>query len=162
MAKLYMPGDVLFFTSGSGTDVADKVIEAVTGSNIVHCAIAVSAFFKVEALFSGVVKTPINYSTVAYNYYLHESANPLVLANITQALKWLDTQVGQMYGYGDVVNALLSKVETGVSIDVGEHYDCSGLATEFLDKCSGTQATTLMNAHNVTPVQLARTLGVVK
>ena len=158
----YMPGDVLFFTSGSGNQISDTLIQDVTGSNIVHCAIAISALIKVESVFHGVVKTPIDYRNVAYSYYLHEKARPLVTENISKALLWLDSQVGQVYGWGDVMNALLTKFETGVTIGIGEHFDCSGLASEFLIMAGGTPASELTNAHNVTPVQLARILGVVK
>jgi len=159
MAKQYMPGDLLFYTHGESA-ITDKAISTWTGSDIVHVAIAESALIKVDAFSHGVIKSPINYNTVAFSYYLHESANPLVTENISRAMLWLESQVGQMYGYGDIVNAVLSKLEHGFTVDIGDNYDCSGLAAEFLIKCGGTPVSDIANPHNITPVQLAQVLGV--
>jgi hypothetical protein len=157
--KQYMPGDLLFYTHGENT-LADNAIRAWTSSDVVHVAIAESALIKIDAFSHGVIKSPIDYNTVAFSYYLHESANPLVTENIASAMLWVQRQVGQMYGYGDIVNAVLSKLEHGFTIDIGENYDCSGLSAEFLIKCGGTPVSDIANAHNITPVELARVLGV--
>ena len=155
-----MPGDILFYESGAAGDMGDKLIEAWTGSKIVHVAIAISAYFKVEALLNGVVKTPINYVNVYCSYLYHDSAKPN--NNLPEALVWLEQQVGQMYGYGDIVNAFLDKFESGISINVGDHLDCSGLASDFLIRAGGTPASQIKDIHNVTPIQLAEVLGVNK
>jgi hypothetical protein len=159
--KQYMPGDLLFYNHGESA-ITDKAIQLWTDSDIVHVAIAESALIKVDAFSHGVIKSPIDYNTVAFSYYLHESASPLVTENIAVAMLWLERQVGQMYGVGDIVNAVLSKLEHGLTIDINDNYDCSGMAAEFLAKCGGTPASDIANTHNITPVQLARLLGVVK
>jgi len=65
-----------------------------------------------------------------------------------------------MYGYGDIVNAVLWKYPHAVSVDIGEHFDCSGLASEFLLIAGGVDLQGNINPHVITPAALARILRV--
>ena len=154
-----MPGDILFY-GRIQSDLADTVISEWTGSAIVHVAIAVSALLKVEALGGGIVKTPIDARAIYTSWYYHKSASPIVAENLSRALLWLDAQVGQMYGWGDIANAALAKFEHSVSIDLGGHYDCSGLATEFLLMAGGVPRLQGVDPHTITPSQLNTLLSV--
>lgn len=156
----YMPGDILFYASIPDNIAVDKAISMWEGNSpIVHVAIAVSAVLKVEALGHGVVKTPIVQRNIYKDWLYHKNASPLVPETLSNALLWLDSQVGQMYGAGDIVNAILDKFEHSLSIDLGDHYDCSGLATEFLIIAGGIKKLAGVNPHKVTPAQLADMLG---
>lgn len=155
----YMPGDILFYAQGNGS-WEDVVISDWTGSPLVHVAIAVSALQKIEALAGGVILSPIDSRTVAKSFLYTKNANPLVAESLAAALTWLHSQVGQMYGWGDIANAFLAKWEHNFSVDLGEHYDCSGLACEFLQAAGGIKNLLGVNPHEVTPAGLAKLLGV--
>lgn len=155
----YMPGDVLFYASANG-DIADVAIRQWTGSSFVHVAVAVSAVQKVEALMHGVILSPIVGRDVAASWSYTQHASPLVGANLARALAWLHGQIGQVYGYGDIANALLWKYQHAVSLDIGEHFDCSGLASEFLMQAGGVDLRGNINPHVITPAMLAQILGV--
>src|SRR5690242_18532600 len=149
-----MIGDILFYTNKK--DLPDTVIafyEKLTegADDFVHCAIVVSEQKKVEALWNGVVLSNMNNSLPAAFYH------PLKAPDLALALKWIESQVGQAYGYGDLVDVLLQH-------PVFEcHYDCSALAAQFL----GLAGDPLVKAwgqdvHMITPQMLADRLGVKK
>src|SRR5229473_700314 len=96
----YLPGDILFFIieKDTGTIVDQAIVEGIsawTASRFIHCAIAVSALLKIEALAGGVMKTPIDQTKVAASYLYHKHAH-VDAANLATALLWLESQVGQM------------------------------------------------------------------
>lgn len=156
----YQMGDILFFTSLKGS-VIDSLIKYWTASAFVHCAIAVSPTRMVESLGTGVQASPIASRTVAASWTYAKHAAPLDPKDLHDAYLWLMNQVGQTYGWGDIINAALEKFENNVTLDANNRFDCSGLATQFLLKAGGVGA--LMNvtdAHQVTPASLAKLLDV--
>jgi len=153
-----MPGDILFYT-GHGT-IYDAAIEAVTHSQLVHVAIAISAVQKIEALSGGVMLTPIdNVAAARYWSYVQHVPNYDRL-QFSTALNWLQGMRGTLYGWDDAASALIES--WGFNLNISDnHFDCSALATEFLMKCGmvfGLYGVT--NPHTVTPELLARYLGV--
>lgn len=162
----YLPGDILFYAKLGSSDLVGTVIEDWTDSEFDHVAIAVSAIQKIESLGLGVtpggavVLTPIEENRIAGAFHYSQHAHPFDPDDLAMALGWLHSQVGQLYGWGDIANAFLAKFEHGFSIDVGEHFDCSALATEFLLKAGGIDFGAITNAHEVTPAILAGVLGV--
>lgn len=154
----YQAGDILFFAQGNGS-IGDGLIRLWTGSKLVHCAIAVSGAQKIEALVNGVVKTPINTQAVAACW--HVAQHNIPANNLNYGLSWLQSQLGQMYGWGDIVDDILWKFEHGLAFDVGDHFDCSALATEFLLKVGSVPGLeSITDVHVVTPGELASLLGV--
>lgn len=156
----YTEGDLLFFNALDGNFI-DSIIQGWTASHFVHCAIVISPTHKIEALGNGVQINPINDHVVSASWSYQSHASPFVQENLQQALLWLRSQVGQTYGYGDILDAALEKVENVVTFDIGGHFDCSGLATEFLLKAGGVSALqNITDAHTITPAKLAELLGV--
>lgn len=154
MEAEFVAGDILFYGQGNG-DVMDKIIHDWTNSPLVHCAIAVSDIQKIEALSHGVVRTPIIEVDVAAHWQF--TTNGGSRAN---GLRWLEGQVGQMYGWGDILDGILWKLEHNVAIDT-QHFDCSALATEFLLKVGGVPGLEgITDPHVITPARLAELLRV--
>lgn len=156
----YYPGDLLFFAKRAG-QLNEEIISTWTDSPFVHVAIAISAVQKIEALAHGVVLTPIDGRAVAASYSYTQHAHPLDPNRLHDALTWLIGQKGNLYGWGDIANAFLMKFESEITVSVGNHVDCSGLATEFLQRAGGVDLGTLVNPHEVSPAALATQLGVV-
>lgn len=157
---MYLPGDILFYGSVKG-HIEDMIISGWTDSPFVHVAIAVSSLQKIEALGGGVALDLIDVRKVKAVYRYSEHAQPLVQENLASALAWLHTQIGKPYGAGDIVNAFWARWEHGISLDVGNHFDCSGLACEFLLKAGGIAALEqITDAHTITPAGLAKLLGI--
>lgn len=154
MQAEFSAGDILFYGQGNG-DVADKLIRDWTNSPLVHVAIALSDVEKVEALAHGVVRTPIMEEDVAAHWQFQTQGGSLA-----NGLHWLTAQIGRMYGWGDILDALLWKFEHNVAIDT-QHFDCSSLATEFLLKCGGVPGLEgVTDPHVITPARLAELLRV--
>lgn len=154
----YQAGDILFFAKGTGNPIGDTIVADFTASDIVHCAIAVSPLLKVEAVFAGVVISPIADAPIVWSYPTDTRVNPYSEASMARALLWLHGTVGEGYGFTDIVNALLAHYETTAFIDTNT-YDCSSLAAEFLQKVGGTPATNIEDVHTTTPASLAKLLG---
>src|SRR5213080_3134273 len=118
-----LPGDLLFFASSG--DLGDTLISDWTNSPIVHVGIAISAVQQIAALHQGVMLLPINYAGVARQWCYLQHVQPAEnLDNLHNALTWLIGQKGNLYGWGDIVNAALWKFEHAISITVGDHFDC--------------------------------------
>ena len=146
---MYNPGDILFYAEVP-TDIIDVAIADWTASKLVHTAIAISGVQKVEALMNGVMLTTIVEDQIAVAW-----VNPHPGIYIVQALSWLHGMIGQPYGYGDVIEAVLYRMQHNMVINVGDHFDCSALATEFLLKEGGvTQLAQITNPHEITPSAL--------
>jgi hypothetical protein len=150
LPKNHMPGDILFYAA-LPHDAIDTAISWWTGSPLVHCAIAISAVQKIEALANGIMLTPIQTRAIAVTWAYGDNPGAYLLP----ALSWLHSMLGQPYGYGDALEAVLFKLEHNVVIDIGDHFDCSALATEFLLKAGGVpQLNGITNPHELTPASL--------
>lgn len=157
---VYAPGDILFYTSTPG-NIEDAVIAEWTANRFVHVAIAISPEQKIEALNSGIVLSPINNRLVAAHWSYMQHAAPLVEENLLHALEWLHSEVGQAYGFGDILDAFLLKFEHVVTLDINNNFDCAALAGLFLLKAGGIAALqNVTDAHQLTPASLATLLGV--
>lgn len=159
----FNPGDILFYRAIPG-DTVDAAISTWEGGSgdFVHVAVAISKIQKIEAMTPTVALNPINGRSVDGVFRYSEHASPFNPTNLAEALNWLQQQVGQMYGWGDIVNAVLWKFEHGISIDVGGHTDCSDLGMSFLIRAGGVLPllASLGDPHTVTPQELATALGV--
>jgi hypothetical protein len=155
----YCAGDILFYGQVSG-HLEDMIISGWTHSPFVHVAVVVNPVQKIEALGGGVALTLIDSRKVAaiYRYQIH--ATPLVQENLASALAWLHSQLNAPYGYGDILNAFWQRWERGFVIDLDGHFDCSGLATEFLIKAGGVDLGQITDPHGVTPADLAGLLHI--
>lgn len=147
-----MIGDILFYKSHVG--LADELIKLWEGGidPFVHVAIQISDKNKIEALYKGVVISEIDNSKISASY-----ATPYTnSAGWSSGFSWLMQQPGKFYGYGDIVDVVLQHpiIEC--------HYDCSALATKFLQLIGDGHVSHLGddNIHLVTPQMLADMLGV--
>ena len=149
----YEAGDTLFYKSGNGS-LEDTIISDWTNSPYVHVAIAVSAVDMIEALSGGVRQAALRSPHALWSYQGNVRDG-----NLQRGIDWLLSQVGCPYGFLDVLDAVVEKVESSVSL-VGEHYDCSALATEFLIQCGNVpQLLNVTNPHAITPAHLAKLLN---
>lgn len=146
-----MIGDVLFYRMHQPS-LGDELITLYEGNHndFVHVAIQISDSRKVEATFNGgVVMSNLNNTRIDTTY------SPKLKRGIKlqTGLSWLSGQVGQDYGYGDVVDVLLKH-------PVFEcHYDCSALAARYLSLL-GIIKENEPTFHMYTPQSLADVLGV--
>jgi hypothetical protein len=159
-----MPGDILFYTATPG-NVAENAIVLWTHSPYCHVAVALSALEKIEALSQCVVVNPLDLSRVAAVYRFSATAEYTSGKNlqVMTALQWLRGQVGTMYGWGDIVDAVLTRFETSVTITTLDHHDCSSLATDFLIRAGCKvviEDKRTQDPHLVTPGDLADVVGI--
>lgn len=146
-----MIGDILFYRNK--TNIPDYLIALWEGYDkdkgpFIHCAIDLGDNTKIEALMRGISRSLINDSLVDARYCTeHVNSN---------AVDFLFKQLGQPYGYGDILDVVLQH-----SIFT-EHYDCSDLAAQFLALCSDKHSIRFEtpNDHMITPEQLANILGI--
>jgi len=149
-----MIGDLLFYRMHQPT-LGDELITLYEGkhTDFVHVAIQVSDTRKIEASFNGgVVLNNLSNSRIDATYTPKRRPRGPQL-NVLYGIDWLQKQVGQDYGYGDIVDVLLH-------YPVFEcHYDCSALAAAFLTKIDALKDTE-STFHMYTPQSLADKLGV--
>lgn len=145
------PGSLLFYRS-SGT-FFDRVIELLAGK-YVHVAIAISSTEKIEMLGQGCVKMPITENTIGGIWHYVPSTH----IGLEAALNWLHGQIGQPYGWEDLLD-VLDRGHSAVTFEVG-HKDCSHLAADFLQKSGYPMGKFEPQHDRVTPMMLANFLGV--
>lgn len=146
-----MIGDILFYRNPSWSDIPDDLIALYEGNknDFIHCAIQVSSKEKVEALWSKISITGINDKLISGRY------SPKV-RDMMPGWDWLNKQVGQPYGAGDILDVLLRH-------PIFEcHYDCSALAAQYLKIVDDPimDAFSDFSVHMITPQELAVALGV--
>lgn len=152
-------GDVLFYT-GRG-DIIGKLISWWTNSRFVHCGIDVGSGFTVEAMNQGIVKRAITLWKPAATWSYNQQVKDRDPEDMANALRWLNSMVGQHYGTLDVFGAAYEKLATSIYLVQINHYDCSALVTEFLVQAGGVDLGNLaLDPHRVTPAILAKQLGI--
>jgi uncharacterized protein YycO len=165
MVLLNYPGDLFFYkkmtqSSNIVNTIVDNSITSLTQSPYVHVAIAISAAQKIEATFAGVSLSAITAGRPDFIWSYRDHAS-VVDSRLISALQWLTRQVGQPYGYGDIIEAVLYKLQHGLNIEYADHFDCSALAVEFLLKAGGVaEMIDVTNAHQYTPGSLATLLHI--
>lgn len=149
-----MIGDILFYKSVNEQlpDEIIKLYELFTSKNkdpYVHCAIDVGNGNKVEALFKGVVMSPIG--TRPYSLY-----QPKELLHLKEAMFWLSKMIGSPYGWGDIADVILQHPV------IEQHYDCSDLCASFLYQANDIHKEEFLKNDKalITPEQLSEILGV--
>lgn len=155
----FMPGDILFYTS-LPNDIYDVAITNITRSRYVHTAIAISAIQKIEALSRGIVITPLDNRAVAAAWSYTGTIKDYNINSLHNALNWLISQKGNVYGWGDAANAMIQAAGFNLAINEGDHYDCSSLATEFLKSAGGLSQLNGIDPHKVTPAMLSKLLNI--
>lgn len=148
-------GDILFYKNVAG-NIVDQTIATFekSSSAFIHCAIAVSEYQKIEALFDGIVLDQIGDNPDGIY------VNTTKQNDISKSILWLYQQVGHAYGYLDLFDAFIAMHVRGIEIP-DNNFDCSALSTEFLIKCGRIDLGRLaIDPHSVTPQELADKLGV--
>lgn len=148
-------GDILFF---HGQSVEDRFIQLWTSSPFSHVGIAVGPAEVVEALNNGIEKNPMQ--PPANIFKLREHSTDYDTQDLAVALRWLDSMVGQKYGWSDVASAAALFNHVIYAVKPG-FYDCSALACEFLIKAGGIDLGALgSDPHLATPASLAKQLNI--
>ncbi len=152
----YSPGDILLYKE-SPHNLVDEAIELVTCSQYVHIAIAVSDHQKIEALSGGVIVSPLANTHPASVWSYMATIKDYDRNSLNMAVYWLQSMIGQPYGFADDFNAVLEALNFNMSLDAGNHFDCSSLAAEFLMKAGGVpRLQNVTDPHRVTPGLLER------
>lgn len=143
-----MIGDILFYRMDHW-NFLDEVVLLYEGkqNDFVHVAIQVSETRKVEAIWNGgVVLSNLNNDRSYVTY------SPKV-KSVKKGIDWLQSQVGQDYGYGDIADIVMNNTPIFEC-----HYDCSALAMEYLKKLKASYEN--VDSHLITPQKLADMLGI--
>lgn len=125
-------GDILLIRGSNGP--VEALIRAQTHGPYAHCAVAVTATEIIEAVTSGVHRVPV-YGAAGRDYTLVTTGPQLAQApqRLAYALGWLDTQLRQQYGFGDVLaNRARAVLPNGPFLIWPNRPDCSHLVTQFL------------------------------
>ena len=146
--KAYKPS----FTSAMNTWLVQKL----THGPYVHVAIKLADNYIVWADLNGVkagpmlIQVPLDIQPIA-----------LIAPTMTQAVAWLEQQVGDPYGYVDLIDQALDVLIPSNTIIISQtgHYDCSNLATAFLNKAGVTLPQNFLPPYNVSPNDLAEFMG---
>lgn len=143
-------GDLAFY-SGDWTKPLDVAIMARTKSQIVHVAVVMADSATIAATSTGIrLGTLGDYTHFAQTHIL---AQGLPNNRLSAALVWLQNQIGQPYGWADILNqGLLSLNKDPVLLD--KSYDCSHLACCFLWIAGVELVPWMIEENRVTPADL--------
>ncbi len=161
------PGDLIFVRQN---DWSGQLIAQETRGPYSHVQIVVSATAVIEALPRGITRTSLTSDTLPAPADVAPTGRRLAVDRRAHALGWLASQVGQGYGWldllGDVVGILLPPQLGGRTplLVAPSRYDCSDLATRFLVLAGHKWLpdALAMDPARVSPNDLARATGVLK
>lgn len=154
------PGDLVFY-AGRRHRWYERLIQWQTGGPYVHVEIVRSAVESVGAIASrGVERHPL-----PLGGDVAATAAECEPWRLRKALRWLDAQVGDRYGWyaigDDVLHAAVPWWR--VFLAAQRSYDCSQLAAVFLGIAGYPLPTALLTEPELTsPNDLARAVGVLK
>lgn len=148
-----MRGDLLFYHD---TDLVSRIIAWATHGPYSHCAVDLGDGTKIEALTRGVVRTPADVPPPTAVCSIHSD-------HLDAAVAWLQQQVGEQYGWEDIVNQVLKFFHIPLYLGERRHYDCSDLAARFVRIAGAFDLGSFReDLHLITPNDLARCAGLLK
>lgn len=139
-----LPGDIAFYASHGS--LIERAIELRTGSPIIHVAIVSDPSGTTTAATSaGITVQPIGLPATLWRPNV-----PYDRVRLDAALAGLASEVGQPYGYADILNQVL--LLTGKDpILLDKSSDCSDLATKFLWMAGYPLPWAFLRTNTITP-----------
>jgi uncharacterized protein YycO len=155
-----MRGDLLFYSPRGNVfdQLVERLVCRVTHGPFCHVAIDLGDGTKVEATTRGIVHVPTDGKEAA-RFSLAPRSVP---SHLEAALQWALKQVGQRYGWEDIVDQGLKLLGFHFFIGIRYQYDCSDLAARVCRMSDGLDLDTVPDLHLITPNDLARLAGVIK
>jgi hypothetical protein len=155
-----MRGDILlYFSDGSWPS---RLITHFTRGPYSHVAVNMGDGTQIAAETSGVVRSPI---TQVKTLYIPVSVRAESPESQHDGLRFLEGEVGNHYGWIDIVNQALKVFGSTVFLGARDQYDCSDLAARYLCITRGPLYEALGEAaeepHMVTPNDIARAAGLI-
>lgn len=147
-----MRGDLLFYTP---KDWVGRLIAWFTNGPFCHVAIDLGDGTKIEADWNGVVRPKTNNREPSAIFHTAKDATKL-----DDAIYWLKQQQGNPYGKEDIVNQVFRLMGFHFFIGQPKHYDCSDLASQFLEHAGLGWMLGSSDPHLITPNLLAQLIGV--
>lgn len=128
-----MRGDVLFYSGGGS--LADRLISWRTHGPFVHVEVDLGDGTAIGSLSSsGVDQHPVDYTrAVVYRPSLKPD-------EIEAGIAWLRSHVGDPYGWGDILNFVLTLFVPNSPLVLAQRhgFDCSDLVARYLEAAGGT------------------------
>lgn len=119
----------LYFYKGNWSSLDSIAIQLWTGGRRVHVGAEVEDGMMIDALSSGVSRHPIHRG----NYDVFHSDWITNCPNLNAGLAFLHNQVGDAYGWGDIIDDVTVKFLPRRFLIRDRHaFDCSDLITRFL------------------------------
>lgn len=148
-----MRGDLLFFPS-SGS-LPDRIIASVTRGPFVHVAVDLGDGTDISAQPIGGVK-------VRPTIHSKPLTRLAIRGDIERGITFLQGELGNPYGYCNVLNAGLQRLGLPYRVSRLDRYDCSSLVARYLERVGIFLGDLSEEPDSVSPNDLARALGVLK
>ncbi|MGZ6281696.1 MAG: hypothetical protein ACXWQ5_00115 [Ktedonobacterales bacterium] len=148
-------GDIIFVKGG--TSPVDQAIMWRTKSPFVHVAVEIEDGKVVEAVHTGV---RIGNGYAADQIVRFHDPAIASSSHFNHALGWLKGQVGETYGFVDILNQAISFFwPKGIFLASPTMMDCSDLTVRFLDLCDYPLPDDIkLNPQMVSPGELYKVL----
>jgi hypothetical protein len=153
-----MRGDILlYFTDGSWRS---RLISHFTRGPYSHVAVDMGDGTQIASETWGVVREPVSQ---VKTLYIPVPVRAESEQSLEDGLRFLEGEVGNTYGWIDIVNQGLKILGSPVFLGARDQYDCSDLAARYLCIARGPLYEALGEAaeepHMVTPNDIARAAG---
>lgn len=152
-----MRGDILLYFSDGSWHA--RLITHFTRGPYAHVAVDLGDGTQIAAETSGVVRSPI---TQVFASYIRVPAQP---EHLEDGIRFLEGEVGNRYGWIDIINQGLKVLGSPIFLGARDQYDCSDLVARYLCIARGPLYEALGEAaeepHMVTPNDIARAAGLI-
>lgn len=156
-----MIGDLLFCRPGPMKglwgDWSGNLIARLTNGPFCHVEIDVGYGKSVGAMGDGIREHSAPGGAAAWSARFANLNEEQIEAGIS----WVRSQVGDVYGYSDLIDNLLKQAKVPLVIKQLKAYDCSDFASQYLIKTGYDIGPLQDNPAAVSPNDLARQLGMI-
>jgi hypothetical protein len=145
-------GDILLFTATSS--LADRLIAYFTQGPFVHVEVDLGDGTSIGAHRDGVKLHPLAAETA------FRRVSPRTAARIELGIHFLQGELGNGYGFIDIINQVLKVLRSPVFLAARDQYDCSDLVARYILVTDALELGELgEEPHMVTPNDIARACG---
>lgn len=150
-----MRGDLLFWPSDGS--LTNRVITWATKGPFTHVSVDLGDGYDIGATSErGVVKNLLPSGAALTRY--STAAQP---DRIEIGIHFLSGEIGNKYGYVNILNAVLKLLRLPYRLSRLDRYDCSSLVTRYLEKVGVDAGDLGEEPDSVSPNDLARWLGII-
>lgn len=149
-----MRGDIIFWRASR--NIFDQIIARFTNGPFCHVSVDLGDGTDISAQHDGVKIRPLPETAVVVRLSLPQGAR------IDDGVAYMESELGNGYGFIDIINQVLRILRSPVFLSARDQYDCSDLVARYVLVTGGLDLGEMgEEPHMISPNDLARVAGLI-